>query len=202
MAGEVYSGVKFKPVFVLKHLPHHPLLEDLKKWCAVFHERGLTPPYPGGSYGNLSFRTQNNSFIITGTSIALQDAHKNASFVEVTYCNMPGKNVYIKGVREPSSESFMHHLIYKNRPDVYAVFHGHNALLTQNATRLGIPETRYKTDYGSVALADSVLEILSGNNFIVIKDHGFVSMAENMQAAGNLALQWLEKAEKIIQNNF
>ena len=194
MSKEEYSGVKFKPVFVLKNLPHHPFLEELKKWCAVFHEKGLTPPYSGGSYGNLSFRTQNNSFIITGTSIGLKDTLDNSCFVEVTYCDMPQKNVYVKGLREPSSESFMHHIIYKKRTDVYAIFHGHNAPITNNADVLGIPETQEKTEYGTVALAESILNILDINNFIIIKEHGFVSMGDSLQQAGNQALHWLEKA--------
>lgn len=193
MSKEEYCGVKFKPVFVLKNLPHHPFLEELKKWCAVFHEKGLAPPYTGGSYGNLSFRTQNNSFIITGTSIGLKDTLDNSCFVEVTYCNIPQKNVYIKGMREPSSESFLHHTIYRDRPDVNAIFHGHHALITQNAGILGIPETKEKTSYGTIELAESVLNILDKHRFIVIKEHGFVSMAGNMQQAGNEALSWLEK---------
>ncbi|HOY33048.1 MAG TPA: class II aldolase/adducin family protein [Bacteroidales bacterium] len=198
MSKEEYGGVKFKTVFVQKPWLHHPFLEELKKWCAVFHEKGLSPPYPGGSYGNLSFRTQNNSFIITGTSIGLKGNLDNTCFVEVTHCDVPQKNVYAKGFREPSSESFMHYIIYKNRPDIHAIFHGHHEPITQNAVVLGIPETIEKTSYGSVALAESVLKILDHHSFIVIKEHGFVSMAETMQQAGQQTLQYLQELKNVM----
>jgi len=194
MSKEAYGGVKFETVFIDKNSPRNLLLEELKKWCAVFHEKGLAPPYPGGSYGNLSFRTDDNIFIITGTCVGLKNTLDDACFTEVLKCDLLKKVIYIKGSRAPSSESFMHYSIYKNRPDVNAIFHGHNALITQNATVLGIPETQEKTSYGTVDLAESVLKILDKNSFIVIKEHGFVSMAGSMQQAGDEALHWLEKA--------
>lgn len=194
MSTEEYSGVKFTTVFNKKEIPENPELETLKKWCAVFHEKALAPPYPGGSYGNLSFRTQNNTFIITGTCIGLKDTLDNSCFAEVLDCDPLHKKVFVNGMRAPSSESFMHFTIYKNRPDVRAIFHGHNRLITQNATILGIPETQEKTSYGSLELAESVLKILDKNNFIVIKKHGFVSMAAGMQQAGEETLRWMEKA--------
>jgi len=193
MSKEAYSGVKFETVFIEKASPQNPLLEELKKWCSIFHEKGLAPPYPGGSYGNLSFRTKDNSFIITGTCIGLKNTLDDSCFTEVVLCDLQKKVISLKGMREPSSESFMHYLIYSNRPDVHAVFHGHNALITQHAAALGIPETLEKTSYGTVDLAESVLKILDKHSFIVIKDHGFVSMAGSLQQAGNEALRWLEK---------
>ncbi|MEI6124810.1 MAG: class II aldolase/adducin family protein [Bacteroidota bacterium] len=191
---EAYSGVKFQTVFKHKKPPTHPDLPLLKTWCSLFHEKGLAPPYPGGSYGNLSFRTQRNTFIITGTCIGLKDTLTDDCFVEVHDCNIATKEILISGLRPPSSESFMHYTIYKNRPDVNAIFHGHNQLITQNASLLGIPETDEKVPYGTLELAESVLKILGANLFIVIKEHGFVAMHTTMNQCGNLAVAWLEKS--------
>lgn len=195
MSSEGYQGVKFETVFLQKKEPGHQLLEELKKWCALFHEKNLAPPYPGGSFGNLSFRTENDTFIITGTCIGLKNTLENSCFVEVVTCNRSEKKVYVNGLLAPSSESFMHDEIYKNRPDVGAIFHGHHSLITQNALLLGIPETKEKTPYGTIALADSILEIIKNNNFVVIKEHGFVSVADNIQKAGELTLKWLNKTK-------
>jgi len=195
MINDGYQGVKFETVFLQKKEPGHQLLEELKKWCALFHEKNLAPPYPGGSFGNLSFRTGNNTFIITGTCIGLKNTLENSCFVEVVTCNRSEKKVYVNGLLAPSSESFMHDEIYKNRPDVGAIFHGHHSLITQNALLLGIPETKEKTPYGTIALADSILEIIKNNNFVVIKEHGFVSVADNIQKAGELTLKWLNKTK-------
>ncbi len=193
MSNEEYSGIKFNPVFVEKKAPQHPFLDELKQWCVVFHEKGLAPPYTGGSYGNLSFRTSNSSFIITGTCIGLKNALDNSCFVEVTSCDMAQKKVFVNGLRAPSSESFMHDLLYQNRPDIQAIFHGHNELIIQHASLLGISETRKKTAYGSAELALSAVDTANKNNFFVIKEHGFVSMGGTLQQAGEQALYWLEK---------
>ncbi len=190
---EGYTGVKFTTVFKNKVPPHHPDLALLKEWCRIFHEKGLAPPYPGGSYGNLSFRTDRGSFIITGTCIGLKDTLGDDCFVEVHDCNITAKEIMITGIRPPSSESFMHFTIYQNRPDVQAIFHGHNQHITQNAAKLGIPETAEEVPYGTLELAESVKEILGTHNFIVIKEHGFVAMEKTMLLAGTLASDWLEK---------
>jgi len=197
MSKEEYKGIKFNLVFEEKTSPHHPLLDELKKWCAVFHEKGLAPPYTGGSYGNLSFRTSTNSYIITGTCIGLKNTLDSSCFVEVISCDTDLKEVFVKGMRAPSSESFMHHIIYQSRPDIHAIFHGHSPLIVKYAGFLGIPETTKKTSYGTPELAECVKEIAVANNFIVIKEHGFVSLGTTMQYAGDQALQWLEKASLI-----
>jgi len=194
---EGYAGVKFTTVYKHKAAPQHPDLEKLKDWCRLFHEKGLAPPYPGGSYGNLSFRTSRNSFIITGTCIGLKDALNNDCFVEIHDCDAESKEIMVTGMRPPSSETFMHYTIYKNRPDVMAIFHGHNQQITENASALNIPETAREVPYGTVELAESALTILGTNNFIVIKAHGFVSMAKDMETAGQQACDWLERIAQI-----
>lgn len=194
---ESYSGVKFSSVFHKKEVPQHPLLDELKSWCHLFHEKGLAPPYPGGSYGNLSFRTGTHSFIITGTCIGLKDVISNDCFVEVINCDVAKKEVWINGLRAPSSESFMHWLLYQTRPDMNAVFHGHNELLVKNANTLNIPETPQELPYGTTELAENMAKIMKHASFGMMKAHGFVALGTNMPEAGALALHWLKKAEEI-----
>ncbi|MEI6851401.1 MAG: class II aldolase/adducin family protein [Bacteroidota bacterium] len=194
---EGYVGVKFTTVYKDKIAPLHPHLDELKNWCRLFHDKGLAPPYPGGSYGNLSFRTERDSFIITGTCIGLKDTLGNDCFVEIHDCNADTKEILVTGNRPPSSETFMHYIIYHNRPDVQAIFHGHNQQITENAALLTIPETAKEVPYGTVELAESVLAILGNNNFFVIKAHGFVSLGGNMDEAGKLACAWLEQTPQI-----
>lgn len=190
---EGYVGVKFTTVYKDKKAPHHPDLETLKEWCRLFHQKGLAPPYPGGSYGNLSFRPHRDSFIITGTCIGLKDTLGNDCFVEIHDCNAGTKEILVTGTRPPSSETFMHHIIYQNRPDVHAIFHGHNQQITENAALLNIPETAEEVPYGTLELAESVLSILGNHTFFVIKAHGFVSLGSDMAESGSLACNWLEK---------
>jgi L-ribulose-5-phosphate 4-epimerase len=193
---EGYSGVKFTTVYKNKTAPEHSGIEVLRNWCHIFHEKGLAPPYPGGSYGNLSYRTDRNTFIITGTCIGLKDDLTDDCFVEIHDCNVGTGQILVTGSRPPSSETLMHDSIYRNRPDVNAIFHGHNEQITMNAERLKIPDTAQEVPYGTPELAGEVLKILESNQFIVIRKHGFVSMGFTMALAGELANYWLSQASQ------
>ncbi|MDO9578479.1 MAG: DUF559 domain-containing protein [Candidatus Cloacimonadales bacterium] len=189
----IYQGVKFKTNFIYKTPPIHEDIEELKNWCRIFHEKNLAPPYPGGSFGNLSFRTRMNTFIITGSRIGLKCSLIADCFVEVFDCDSRKKELNVVGLREPSSETMLHAAIYQKRPDVRAIFHGHSPELLQNAKRLHIPETKEEKPYGTIELVESVLEIIDKNNLIMMKNHGFIAVGSSMAEAGELVLRYLAK---------
>jgi L-fuculose-phosphate aldolase len=191
----MYQGVKFKTVFKKKEVPSNKKIEKLKYWCRIFHKKNLAPPYPGGSFGNLSFRIRNgeNNFIITGSRIGLKNSLANDSFVEVANCDFENKIIYANGTREPSSESMLHFAIYKARPDINAIFHGHCAELLENAGKLEIPTTIKEEPYGTIELVNSVLEIIDKNDMVMMKNHGFIALGKTMKEAGKITLKYLEK---------
>ena len=191
---EEYCGVKFKTILKDAEPPSDSRLEELRYWCKIFHEKNLTPPYPGGSYGNLSFRIKprENSFIITGTSIGLKENLGNDSFVKVTGCDLENKYIYAEGRRDPSSESMLHYSIYNVRPYVQAIFHGHAKEFLSNAHNLNCPETATVEPYGSIELVNSVLDILGFQNFFIIKNHGFVSLGNSMKETGERCIALLD----------
>jgi len=191
---EEYSGVKFRTILKEAEPPSDKRLDELRYWCKIFHDRNLTPPYPGGSYGNLSFRINpgGNSFIITGTSIGLKDQLDNGSFVKVTDCDLEKKIIYAEGQRCPSSESMLHFSIYNARPYVQAIFHGHAKEFLKAAKDINFTETKTEEPYGSVELVNSVLAILGYQNFFIIKNHGFVSVGNSMKETGERCLALLD----------
>jgi ribulose-5-phosphate 4-epimerase/fuculose-1-phosphate aldolase len=190
---EEYNGVKFRTVLKDAAPPSDIRIDELRQWCKTFHEKNLTPPYPGGSYGNLSFRIKpgENNFIITGTSIGLKDNLDDSCFVKVTGCNLGKKIIYAEGKRCPSSESMLHYSIYNARPYAQAIFHGHAKEFLKNAISLNCPETAIVAPYGSIELVNSVLEILGYQNFFIIKNHGFVSLGNSMKETGDRCLELL-----------
>ncbi|NTW33900.1 MAG: class II aldolase/adducin family protein [Bacteroidetes bacterium] len=183
---EQYTGVKFKTILNNEILTFDSRIGELKYWCKIFHEKNLAPPYQGGSYGNLSFRINSNSneFIITGSSVGLKEELTDDSFVKVTGCDMEKHLVYATGTRNPSSESMLHFAIYKQRPDINAIFHGHCSLLLKNTNFLGITETEKEESYGTIELVNRVLKISEKENFLNIKKHGFISLGNSMKEAG------------------
>ncbi|HQH18284.1 MAG TPA: class II aldolase/adducin family protein [Bacteroidales bacterium] len=188
---EQYTGIKFKTIFNKTQTPVDTRIKELKKWCEIFHKKNLAPPYPGGSYGNLSFRTENNKneFIITGTCIGFKNNLSDDCFVKIISCDIINNVIYAEGTRNPSSESMLHYAIYKKRPDVNAIFHGHSNEILQSAKTLGIPETAKEESYGTIELVNSVLSILKEHNFLCMKNHGFISLGKSMNEAGEPLLK-------------
>ncbi|MBN2460764.1 MAG: class II aldolase/adducin family protein [Candidatus Cloacimonetes bacterium] len=193
-----YQGIKFQVDLTAASIPSDHRVDELRKWCHIFHEKGLTPPYPGGSYGNLSFRikTGQGSFLITGSSIGLKEDLTEDDFVLVKQCDLEKKIIKAVGLRDPSSESMLHHAIYQVRNDINAIFHGHCPEILHHADHFKIPQTSRLVPYGTLELVNSVLEVLDDHCFLVIKNHGFIAMGKNMQAAGDNAIYFHKKCAK------
>jgi L-fuculose-phosphate aldolase len=183
--------VSFTTIFDDNRPPVDPGIGELKDWCREFHERGLTPSYEGSSLGNLSFRPRQGkgSFIITASQLELKDSLSEEAFVRVHTCDLERRIVNASGAREPSSESMLHFEIYRARDDINAIFHGHCALILERADEIGLPVTTREEPFGSTALVRRVLEILDDHDFVVMKNHGFLSLGTDMESAGRLALR-------------
>lgn len=192
-----YSGIKFKVNYHKKEYSDDLRIDELIYWCRIFHEQGLAPPYPGGSYGNLSFRVESEKlpFLITASRIGLKNDLDKHSFVLILNCDLSAKTVTVSGNREPSSETLLHYAIYKQRPEIGAVFHGHCSLLLEKAKELNLSITAEKAEYGTLELINTVLCCLEQENFLILKDHGFLSLGKDMQEAGELSLQHLKKCK-------
>lgn len=192
----VYMGVKFRAVAMGRDFPRYAEIDDLKAWCTRFYEHGFTPEYEGGSAGNLSFRIKEgeNQFVITGAGITSKSRILDNSLVQVKSCDLSKEIVYYYGTRKPSSESMVHFAIYSARKDVNAVFHGHSEKILSNAVKLGLKQTETEEPEGTNKLVDAVLKVLGRENFIVMKNHGFISIGKTMKEAGEQAIKIQEKA--------
>ena len=188
--------VKFKTIFISDEVPNGKEIEELKYWCNQFHKNNLTLPRDGTSTGNLSFRTE-DEFIITGTMLKTKENLDNDSFVRVVNYDVYKNALYVEGKMEPSCESIMHNLIYNTRDDVNAIFHGHSKLITNNPEKLKLTVTENEQPFGTIELANEVLDKLGDNKIIVIKNGGFITLGGTMKEAGELVLNTLKKAEKL-----
>lgn len=195
---ERYEGARFKTTIVGVEAPTDNRIQELRYWCGIFHKYNLAPPYEGGSYGNLSFRARQarnyNAFIITTAKTSLNLTNCNECFAKVSGVDFEKGIVYASGVKEPSSESMLQFVIYRERPEINAVFHGHSSEILAVAKGLGVPETEKEAPYGTVALVKEVLEILDRENFLLMKNHGFLSLGKTMQEAGELAMRMHRQA--------
>jgi len=187
-----FHAVKFHTNMVGQSAPHSERINEIRKWAKIFNDNNLTPIVDGGiSCGNLSFRLKSgeNKFIVTASQTGFYHELSDSDFVQVIDCNFDQKVVFALGEREPSSESMLHFAIYKSRPEVNAIFHGHSDEILANVENLKLVETVQEQPYGTAELAQEVLKVLGDNNFVVIKNHGFVSLGSSYDEAGNNALE-------------
>lgn len=188
---EKYSGVKFETIFLERRAPKNACIKELIFWCKKFSELGIAPRHETGSYGNLSARTK-NGFIITGSGTDLGKLAEK-DFAEVVSAS--GGEVKALGLVSPSSESLLHHAIYSLRPDVNAVFHGHDIEVMKNAKKLRIPVTEKEAAYGTSELAEQAKK-LCRNDYFILKNHGIISLGKTMEEAGERALKMHEHGIK------
>jgi L-fuculose-phosphate aldolase len=184
---EVYKGTKFRTIFARHEAPSDERLGELVDWC----HRWARLDVVGDTVGNLSFRTT-EGFIINRTAGDLATITPT-EFVEVLRADMTQRELTVAGAYEPSSESLMHTALYAARPAVNAVFHGHSAALLAAAERLGLPVTQRERPYGTAALADEILDVLSAHSVVIIRNHGFVAIGHSMMQANAAAERILGK---------
>jgi ribulose-5-phosphate 4-epimerase/fuculose-1-phosphate aldolase len=187
--------IRFNTVFVSDRILSVSKLGGLKKWSKIFQESGLTPEVQGNFTGNLSFRSK-DGFVITASGLKDKEDLEDICFVYVKAYDEQDNTFFVEGQTKPSSESIMHHLIYKTFGDVNAVFHGHNDTIIAHAEELGLPVTEKEYESGTVELAKEVLKVLGDHKLIVLRNHGFVSLGNTMKKAGELALATLNQSKK------
>lgn len=98
-------------------------------------------------------------------------------------CTWAGKN-------RPSSSLPWHMCIYRSFPDVDAIIHTHCKPVTY-ARKLEAYRTARYVEYGSMATAKSVMEVLGQNEerFVILKDHGEAAGAASLDDAVDLLIQ-------------
>lgn len=192
------TGVRFEIVFLSKSPADDEKTNQLIYWCKRFDELGLAPK----TAGNLSFRTQ-KGFIITATGFALRAAEKD-NLIEVLEVEIEeGQTlVHIKGKVIPSKESVLHAGVYDLRPEINAVFHVHDQLVLESAHELKLTHTEVEQPGGSYELAREVHRLLGLTKdikYIVLKNHGVISIGENMEEAGRLVEDMNKMARNVAQ---
>jgi ribulose-5-phosphate 4-epimerase/fuculose-1-phosphate aldolase len=185
---EIYQGVKFDVRRIADNFEQDKRLKILNRWIFILGELGLAPVHSQGAYGNHSYRLSSDSFIITRTGMIPGQELDESDYCLVNYAEK--ENAFIvRGLFEPSSESFLHFHIYNRFSRVHAIMHGHCSLLNGYTGQLNIPETAEEQPYGTVELAFSALKVLSETTpFIVLKNHGFVAMGEDIDTTAKMVL--------------
>jgi len=193
LRSEEYIGRKFKTEFIGESFElEEGISEEFLKTCRILDLRGLAP----GTTGNVSLRVDGGMLIkaggkplgrLTGDDIIL-----------VLEYDQKTNTAKVKGKFEPSSETPMHYLVYKNFPEVNAIVHAHDPLVLKNSElveRLKIKTTAREIPYGTLELAKEVIGRLKESRYVFIKNHGSIATGKNLKDAMDLMLQIHRKFE-------
>jgi L-fuculose-phosphate aldolase len=152
------------------------------------HARHFAP----ATDGNISVRLDGSRVLTTPT--CLSKGMMTPDDLVVT--DLEGRR--LSGTRPPSTELAMHLLIYRFRPDVYAICHAHppiatgfaaagvpldKAILSEAVSSLGcVPLAPYGTP-GTTELCDSIEPLLRNYDAILLANHGAVTYGPDLLTA-------------------
>jgi ribulose-5-phosphate 4-epimerase/fuculose-1-phosphate aldolase len=193
--------IRFNTVFVSNNIPSDPKIFKLKNWSEIFQKNGLTPEVKGNYTGNLSFRSR-DGFVITASGLKDKENLGGDCFVYIKDYDEVSNTFSVEGQKKPSSETLMHHLLYEGNQEINAVFHGHNNIIVAVAKELKLVITEKEFESGTIELAKEVQKVSENNKLIVLRNHGFVTVGNDMKEAGELALTTLQKAKCKLARQF
>ena len=175
--------------------------QEVCKVCHLLYERG----YVVSNDGNVSLRVAENRVLLTPSGVCKGRMEPDM----LVLCDLEG-NV-LEGERYPSSESPMHLMVYRERPDVNSVVHAHPPMSTAFAVcRRPLKEldlTEMIAGLGEVPVADfampstrevpdSVRPYVRDHSAVLLANHGSLAWGKDLWQAFD-RLETVEQTAKI-----
>ena len=143
-----------------------------------------------GSGGNLSIKVPGGMLITsTGSALGKLDSNEIIFVAEASR-----EEVYFCGLKGPSSEAVNHWTIYKEMPDVKAIAHVNFGSKEDK----NIPSTPEKIPYGTIELGYGTIPLFKKTSTVFLKDHGIVTIGQNLLEATNLLIESADKNKPFI----
>ncbi|RMF95454.1 MAG: class II aldolase/adducin family protein [Candidatus Schekmanbacteria bacterium] len=170
------------------------LREELADVCVKAYNRGLS----SGAGGNISVRLEGADIVVvTASGISFRDVTADNLIVVDLECKV------LEGEGRPSKEIKWHCGIYKERPEIFSVFHSHSTAATAYASsgmtvplvtgpfekNIGKQKIVPYAPPGSDELANLVIPSFKDKelNVLILERHGAVAVAPTLSQAFNLA---------------
>lgn len=115
-------------------------------------------------FGNISQRTKNNQFLISGTQTGHIQTLELKHYAEVYDYSIEQNEVYCKGEINASSESLSHAAIYECEPTIQAIIHIHHKPLWENLLNK-VPTTDESIPYGTPEMANAIKNAYHNEGF-------------------------------------
>jgi len=169
------------------------LKEDVIEACLKMQEYGLVV----GAWGNISARdVESGKIVITPSGIEYDELE----IEDMVVVNENGE--ILEGHRKPTSETAMHTVIYRKRPEVNSVVHTHSpyatamsvadeeipVVVTEVANMIGgiVPISPYTTP-GTEELGSIALDVMENRMAALLKNHGVLALGDSVKSALNIS---------------
>ena len=175
--------------------------EEICRVCRLLYDRG----YVVSNDGNVSARVEEDRVLITPSGVGKGRVTPDM----LVLCDLEGQ--ILEGDRHPSSESKMHLMVYRERPDVRAVVHAHPPFSTARAvcrrplterylaeTVLGLGEVPV-TEFAMPSTAevpDSVRPFVRTHSAVLLANHGSLAWGPDLLSAFD-RLEVVEQTAKV-----
>ncbi|MEM6965812.1 MAG: class II aldolase/adducin family protein, partial [Bacteroidota bacterium] len=174
-------------------------IEKLNEWRRKLYEVNLLGVYPDGiGFGNVSQRSKENNFYITGSKTGRFENLNESHYARVIDFDVQKNWVQCEGQSIASSESMSHAIIYQQYPHVNAVFHVHHLALWKKLL-WKIPTTPESAPYGSPEMANEILQLFKTTDVLHTKlfamaghREGLFSFGKTLDEAGEVLLALLK----------
>lgn len=191
--------VKYHAEHTRAPAPRHPLLAELDAARTELHDLGLVGIYANGiGFGNLSFRTKGNRFVISGTGTGAKRILGESGYCLVTAFDADKNRVECEGPIRASSEAMTHGAVYAENPRVQCVIHVHSRALFDSLLARGWPHTPENAAYGTPAMAMAIAELVRNTPedqalFVLAgHDEGLVAYGPSIEKTMRLLIETVE----------
>ncbi len=199
-------------------------ITHLTAYRNALHQLNFIGQYPNGiGFGNLSQRTLPPSlgpsfgpvaplgptsstspssdspplpFTITGTQTGHLSTLTSSDYALVTHFYPEQNTLTCYGLRQASSESLTHGVIYRAHPAINAIIHVHHPQMWQQLLQQ-VPTTRAHIPYGTPEMANETQRLFEESPLLQTKifamaghEDGIVTFGENLQIAYRVLINW------------
>ncbi len=166
------------------------ILLSLARERSSLYQLGLIGMYDDGiGFGNISVRTEGNSFLITGSATGQFAALDSSHYAVVSAYSFAMNSISCKGMTKASAESLTHAAVYEVVPEAGAVVHVHCLWLWEKLLN-NYPTTSGEIEYGTPEMAMAVksfaAEIKDNEEKIIIMGghrEGILAFGQNLEEA-------------------
>jgi len=182
--------IKYQPIHRDAPALADEFLVEIIRYRQKLYDFSFIGMYETGiGYGNISLRTIENQFVISGSATGGKAKLSADDFCTVTQCDVDANSVYAEGPIAASSESMTHYVLYQCDPKIKAVIHIHSQPMWEQLCG-AVPTTGADIPYGTPAMAHEMRRLFEESDvrtqkIIAMAGHpeGIITFGESLEEA-------------------